>query len=166
MVGTNDNSYRKALHSALRILARRDHSMAELNRKLHRCGHSQEVIRHVVNECLQRNYLNDDRAAAQVIDSLFRKGWGIHRIRNELLKRGLAGENSEAILREKLSPAEEQATARQVFLKKWKALEKESDPQKKKLRMQRFLRSRGFSDSVIIDVMEEMAFGIQKESFS
>jgi regulatory protein len=165
MAGTNDNFYRKALHNALRILARRDHSSAELTRKLHRCGHSQEITRHVISECLTCNYLNDVRVAAQVIDGLLRKGWGIHRIRNELRKRGLAGENTEVILRERLSPAEEQATARQVFQKKRKALEQESNPRKKKLRLQRFLRSRGFSDSVIIDLMEEMASEIQKESF-
>ncbi len=165
MAALNDKAYRNAWLSALRILARRDHTKTELVRKLHRGGHSQEVIRRVVAECLRCNYLNDERTAAQVIDGLLRKGWGIHRIRNELLKRGLTDEHSEAILRGKLSRTAEQATARDVFLKKWKTLAQESDPQKKKVRLQRFLRSRGFSDSVIIDVMDEMAAGFQKESF-
>jgi SOS response regulatory protein OraA/RecX len=111
----------------------------------------------VVAECVRLDYLNDDRVAAQVIGSLQRKGWGILRARSELLKRGLAGESSEAILQARTRSTEERASAREILLKKYKALAKEPDSQKKKLRLQRFLRSRGFSEPVIIDAMEELA---------
>jgi len=37
-----DDHYRKALNSALRILARRDHSSVELARKLMRRGHAKK----------------------------------------------------------------------------------------------------------------------------
>jgi regulatory protein len=151
-----DDHYRKALNSALRILARRDHSSVELARKLMRRGHAEEVVQRVIIECLRLNYLDDRRALRQVLDGLKRKGFGIHRIRHELLKRGLAGDESECGPAESMPPAEERSVARRVALKKWKSLQQEPEPGKRRLRLMRFLRSRGFSDAVIYDVMETM----------
>lgn len=151
-----DDHYRKALNSALRILARRDHSSVELARKLMHRGHAEEVVQRVIIECQRLNYLDDRRALRQVLDGMKRKGFGIHRIRHELLKRGLAGDGSECGPFESLPPEEERAVARRVALKKWKSLQQEPEPGRRRLRLMRFLRSRGFSDVVIYDVMESL----------
>jgi regulatory protein len=152
----SDTPHRKALNSALRILARRDHSVAELSQKLTCRGYGEDIVQGVVAECQRLNYLDDERAARQIIDWMKRKGMGVRRIRSELLRRGLEGDSAEALLRECVPAAEEQAMARRLSLKKWKTFAAEPDSQKKKLRLQRFLHYRGFSDSVILEMLKEL----------
>jgi SOS response regulatory protein OraA/RecX len=101
-------------------------------------------------DCRQRGYLDDGRAARQLQDSIKRKGFGIHRIRSELIKKGLPGDGGE------LSSAEERAVALRVALKKWRTLQRETEQNKKKLRLVRFLRSRGFSEGVLLDVLKSV----------
>jgi regulatory protein len=156
MSDSSGDPYRKALNSALRILARRDHSSVELAQKLMRRGHAEDVVQQVISECLRLNYLDDRRALRQVLDGMKRKGVGTQRIRHELLKRGLAVDGGECGPVESLPPEEERSMARRVALKKWKILQQEPEPGRRRLRLMRFLRSRGFSYAVIYDVMETL----------
>ncbi len=149
----SQDPYRKALNSALRILAQRDHSETELSRKLGRKGFEEGVIRLVVHECRKLNYLDDQRTARQLVDQLKRKGWGLRRIRCEMVKKGLAGSEHAGLMRECLPPAEELALALQVIDKRASAFDREPDAERRKLRIQRFLRARGFSDTVIFDLL-------------
>ncbi len=153
---TDETTFRSALATALRALSVRDHSTAELTRKLTRRGHAPEVVAAVVAECLRLSYLDDTRAAQQAIDRLKRKGCGIHRIRRELALRGLGGEDSEKRLRESLDPGEERSLARHVAGKKWKTLRSEPDPRKRLQRLQRFLHARGFSEAAILSVSDDI----------
>lgn len=156
MENRGDTVYRSALKSALRILARREHSVVELSQKLVRRGYEEETVRQVVAECRRLNYLDDRRAADQLIDRLQRKGLGMRRIRHELEKRGLDDRQAEARLRVRVTPADERSLACRVAFKKLKSLVGETDSQAKKLKLQRFLRYRGFSDYLIIEVVKEM----------
>jgi regulatory protein len=156
MENSGDRTYANALNSALRILARRDHSVVELVQKLTRRGYEEDVIHRVVAGCSRLGYLDDERAAGLVIDRMQRKGMGVRRIRYELQQRGLEGERAEAQLRSRVTPAEERSQARRAALRKWETLAGESDPQKKRLRLQRFLRYRGFPDSMVFEMLKEM----------
>jgi len=156
MENHEDTAYRNALNSALRILARRDHSVFELTQKLSRRGYGEETVRRVVVECGRLDYLDDRRAAAQLIDRMKRKGVGTRRIRHELKKIGMDEQQAEAQLRASVTPAEERSLARRVALKKWRTLAAEPDSQKRMLRLQRFLCYRGFSDALIIEMLKEM----------
>ena len=93
-------SYQKAFHAALRLLTRRDHSMAELNRKLRQRGVEKDVIQAVLAECRRLNYLDDDRFAAGLISRLKRKGCGSLRMRTEFHRHGLAGGDGQKLLNE------------------------------------------------------------------
>lgn len=152
-----DRTHYKAMDTALRILARRDHSVAELARKLARRGYAEDIIQRVVAECGRLGYLDDVRAAGQMIDRMKRRGMGARRIRHELQQKGLDGGPTEAQLQVRLPPAEERSLARRVALRKWDALAGESDPQKKRLRLLRFLRYRGFPDSLVFEILEEIS---------
>jgi len=158
-MGTENNGesiHRNALNSALRILARRDHSVSELVRKLARRGFVKETIRQVVAECGRLGYLDDRRVAGQLIVRMRRKGLGLRRIRHELEKRGVDEHLTDAQIGATVTPEDERSLARLVALKKWKTLAAEEDPQRKMLKLQRFLRYRGFSDPLIIEVLKEM----------
>jgi regulatory protein len=148
--------YRIALKRALMILARRDHSVGELIQKLTLRGYAEDIVQRVVAECRRLNYLDDERAALQVIHGMKRKGMGTRRIRSELRKRGLDGEQADGQLRTSVTPADEWSMAQRVALKKWKSLGSVLSDQEKKIRLQRFLQYRGFSDSVILRMLKEM----------
>jgi SOS response regulatory protein OraA/RecX len=81
---------------------------------------------------------------------------GTRRIRFELQKRGLEGEPTEAQLRDGVTSAEERSLARQAAEKKWNVLAGDANSRNKMLRLQRFLRYRGFSDSIIVELLKEM----------
>jgi regulatory protein len=156
MKNSNDTTFRNAMVSALRILARRDHSVVELAQKLDRRGYAQDTVQQVVAECSRMGYLNDPRVAGQLIDRMKRRGMGLRRIRHELQKRGMEGDRFEAQLLAGVSPPEERLLVRQVAEKKWKKLSGQPDSRNKMLRLQRFLRYRGFSDSIIVETLKEM----------
>jgi regulatory protein len=156
MIAPGDTTYRNALNSALRILAHRDHSVVELTQKLIHRGYDEAIVQRVVAECGRLDYLDDRRTSRQLIDRMKRRGMGARRIRHELQKRGLDGEPAEAQLRASVTPSEERALARQAAEKKWKTLSGEADSRNKILRLQRFMRYRGFSDSLIVEMLKEM----------
>lgn len=156
MKDSGDTTCRNAMASALRILARRDHSVAELTQKLCRRGYTQDTVQQVVAECSRMGYLNDQRVAGQLIDRMKRRGMGLRRIRHELQKRGMEGDRFEAQLLAVVSPPEERLLVKQAAEKKWKTLSGQSDSRNKILRLQRFLRYRGFSDSIIVETLREM----------
>jgi regulatory protein len=155
---THDPSYRKALSSALRLLGRRDHSVAELRQKLIRRDVAEDVIQTVLAECLRLSYLDDVRTARALIERFKRKGCGSYRIRHELAQRGLSGETFQDLLENSFAPAEERELARRTLQKKLKTLGREPAHRKRMLRLQRFLRGRGFSDAVIADVLGDLGW--------
>lgn len=156
MRDSGDTNFRNAMTSALRILARRDHSVAELTQKLFRRSYAQDTVQQVVAECSRMGYLNDERVAGQLIDRMKHRGMGLRRIRRELQKRGMEGDRVEAQLLAGLSPSEERLLVIQTVEKKWKTLSGQADSRDKILRLQRFLRYRGFSDSIIVETLREM----------
>jgi regulatory protein len=154
MIDPPDDIYRQALNRAIKILAIREHSTLELSQKLQRRGYDEDIVQRVIAECRQRNYLDDHRASGQLLESLKSKGFGIHRIRNELFRRGLPASANDSDPELGMSPEEEITVALQMALKKWKRLEDRTEPDKRRLRSIRFLRSRGFSEGAIMDVLK------------
>ena len=150
-----DTAYPKALHTAYRILARRDHSIAELDGKLRQRGFEEKVIAKVLAECRRLNYLDDDRFAAGLIRHLKRKGCGSLRLRNEFHRRGLLGSESEQLLGEAFGAGEELQIACAVAEKKLQSIEF-PEPQKCREKIYRFLSSRGFSGAVIAQTLKRV----------
>lgn len=75
--------------SAFWHLSRRDHSQAELLKKLQRKTDNTEWIDAVINECLDFNYLDDQRFADSFMRSAQNKGHGKTRIQQDLKLKGL-----------------------------------------------------------------------------
>lgn len=75
--------------SAFWHLSRRDHSRAELLIKLQRKTDNGEWIETVINECLEYNYLNDQRFTDSFIRNAQNKGYGISRISQDLKVKGI-----------------------------------------------------------------------------
>ncbi|AOY60714.1 MULTISPECIES: regulatory protein RecX [Desulfococcus] len=153
------DSVAAAVAAAVRFLARRDHSRCEIVRKLRQRRFSPAAIDAAVAECERLNYLNDDRTARCYFEELVRKEFGAERIRYEMKKKGLVGDTVEALLATYAGTPGETAAARNVFEKHMRRLGRETDRDKRKARMWRFLYGRGFSADIIRDLMDRLNNG-------
>jgi regulatory protein len=141
----------------MQYLARREHSRAELEKKLQSHVQEGEDLAAVLDELEKRNWLSDARAATQLVDAK-RSRFGSQRIAHELRQRGI-GENliAEALPDLKASELE---TARDVWQRKFG---KPSQDTREKARQMRFLQSRGFSTDVILKVLKSAGASLADE---
>jgi regulatory protein len=132
---------------ALRLLARREHSQAELGRKLATHANPEEDLGSLLEDLSRRKLLSDERYAESRAHSLSRK-FGAARIAHELrakgLDKGLAEQASGA------ARATEVERAREVWRRKFRVA---PQTREERARQMRFLQSRGFSFDAIRAVL-------------
>ena len=125
---------------ALRHLARREHSRAELERKLAPHARSPAALGQLLDALAARKQLSDERYAEARAHQLARK-YGAARIRQELKAKGV-GED----LVGKVSAEGEAARAAAILARKYRA---PAATREERLRRMRFLLQRGFSHDTI-----------------
>jgi regulatory protein len=128
---------------ALRLLARREHSRAELARKLQEHTRSDDDLEALLEDLSRHKLLSDERYAESRAHALSRK-YGAARIAHELrakgLDKGLAEQASRA------ARTTEVERAREVWRRKFRVAPKTRAERAKQMR---FLQSRGFSFDAI-----------------
>lgn len=125
---------------ALRYLVRREHSRAELARKLAPHAESAEAVEAVLALLLSKKQQSDERFAAERARVLSRK-YGAAKIRQDLRARGIA---DEVIAR---MPSEgELERARAILARKYR---EPAATREERAKRARFLQGRGFSYEVI-----------------
>jgi regulatory protein len=129
---------------ALRHLVRREHSRAELARKLGPHAASAAALEQVLDLLLSKRQQSDERYAEERSRVLSRK-YGAARIRHDLRAKGIA----EDILRS-VSAAGELERARAILERKYRSAA--TTPQER-ARRARFLQGRGFSTEVIVRLL-------------
>ncbi len=128
---------------ALRLLSQREHSRAELERKL--APHEQEPgeLAKALDELQARDFISDERTIESVIHRRAGK-LGTARLKQELAAKGLSGEAvDEALAQLKDTELER---AREVWRKKFGAPPRDVQERSKQIR---FLIARGFSSEAI-----------------
>ncbi len=143
----------KAMNVAVRLLSRRNHTKHEIRQKLRQRGFDAEAIAKVISECERFNYVNDEQTAQYYLRELQTKGYGRSRIRFSMKKKGLNEELISRLIRDHHTDAEEMENARRSLEKKLRTLNREKDAGKRKEKVYRFLYSRGFSASVISELI-------------
>ena len=133
---------------ALAYLARREHSRAELARKLAVYCEDRDEINTLLDDFAQRGWLSEARFAEMVVQARHGK-FGSRRIVHELREKGVSEEAIAAALPEVRE--NELETARAVWAKKFGALPADA---KEKARQMRFLASRGFGAETIRRVVQ------------
>ena len=121
---------------ALRYLSRREHSRAELARKLAPYAESEAALRALLDELVMRKQLSDERYAEVRAHWLGRK-YGAARIRQDLKAHGVSAHVTEEGDLEK---------ARAILARKYRGA---PGTLEEKARRARFLQSRGFSHEII-----------------
>lgn len=125
---------------ALRHLVRREHSRAELARKLAPHAESSSALDALLDELAARKQLSDERYAEERARALARK-YGPARIRHDLKSKGIADH-----IVERVSHADELERARAVLARKYR---QPATTREERARRARFLQGRGFSMDVI-----------------
>jgi regulatory protein len=131
--------------AAVRLLARREHSTAELRRKLQSKGHAPEQVAAVVEKLAAKRLVSDDRFLANFVDHHARRGQGPIRIRAELRQQGIAAERIEQELDR--AAVDWAALAAQVRRRKFGAGLPRAAAERAK--QARFLQYRGFDHEQI-----------------
>jgi regulatory protein len=125
---------------ALRHLVRREHSRAELARKLAPHAESPEALESLLDQLLAKKQLSDERFAEGRARTLSRK-YGAARIRHDLRSKGV----SEQIINS-FSPADELQRAAAILQRKYR---EPATTREERAKRARFLQARGFSMEVI-----------------
>lgn len=142
------------LHArAVALLARRDHSRAELARKLAPHAESEAEVAAVLDELGRRKLVSDARYASSRGGALARK-FGTARVVRELRDKGVQPEALESIARDLKDS--ELARAREVWSKRFGAPAGDAG---ERARQARFLQARGFS----FDVIRRIVRGLEDE---
>ena len=135
--------------AALRILARREHSRAELTLKLRARSYSESLIESTLQDLKDEGLQCDERAAELYVRQRVAKGYGALKIRAELNAKGVASEVvSSCIERADVDWLE---LASRVAERKSPPIDR--DDKKALLKQQRFLAGRGFTTDVIRRVL-------------
>ncbi len=131
--------------SALRLLAQRDYSQTELQKKLKSKGFDLDKIETMMTELAQMHLLNDQRFTENYIHRRRNKGYGPQRIRMELQSLGIQQE----LIAECLNHNDEHwlQEAYKVWHKQFKG-QKAADF-KNRAKQTRFLAYRGFTQEQI-----------------
>ena len=127
----------------MRLLARREHSRAELGRKLAAHAVPEDDLEALLEDLSRRKLLSDERYAESKVHSLSRK-FGAARIVRELRAKGL--DKGLAVGAAAAARATEVERARAVWLRKFRAAPATREERAKQMR---FLQSRGFSFDAI-----------------
>lgn len=145
----------KAKAKAMRYVARRARTCAEVRRKLREKGHPSPAIDGAVARLKELGYLDDAEYAREYVRSRFRaKGYGPVRLKHELKERGVARLQIEDAMLE-LDHDELREAAREHARKRWPRLAGEDDPRRRRQKLTGYLRRRGFSYERIRNVVEE-----------
>jgi len=129
---------------ALRLLARREHSRAELGRKLAPRAASPDALESLLDSLEQKKQLSNERFAAERARVLSRK-FGAARIRQDLKSKGVDRETIDRI-----STEGELERASGILQRKYRAPAATREERAKRMR---FLQSRGFSSEIIFTLL-------------
>ncbi len=129
---------------AIRHLARREHSRAELRRKLAPHAGSLVALEALLDLLATKRQLSDERYAEARARQLSRK-YGAARIRHDLRAKGVAGE-----LVDRIASGDDLERARAILARKYRS---PAATREERARRARFLLSRGFSYQVIRDAV-------------
>ncbi len=145
--------------AAYRLIGRRDHSSAEIKRKLLKKGFDIKLINELLSELTNKDYLNDYNFAQKYSEeAITKKKSGIIKVRNDLIKRGVSNETIEDVLNN-IDENTLIENARELLNKKIKSSAFiNTEPHKKKQKLFSYLKSKGYSSELIMKLLNEYDF--------
>ncbi len=141
---------RELWNQALRLLARREHSILELRQKLQKKGFDRELIDPLLKRLVEEDWLNERRFSESFTRSRVERGLGPYRIRRELQERGVAVHEIE----QAMAPFEGGWVERAIAVREKKFGMEPVEDFREQARQQRFLQYRGFTHEQVRTAVE------------
>lgn len=148
--------------AALRFVAYRPRFSRELSDFGRRRGWSVALIREVTSDLKKAGYLNDEKLSrALVADRKNLSRWGRGRIRQEMVRKGLAAELIDEVLDAQYSREEERELAAELLRKKFGRSVAE-DPQALAGRALAYLARRGYNPGIVREVLRQFSASLKE----
>ncbi|MEX0650382.1 MAG: regulatory protein RecX [Candidatus Andersenbacteria bacterium] len=129
------------------ILSRRDHSEAEVRQKLSRKGFSSSAVQSAIEWLYSQKLLDDEAYTRRYVESILRtKTVGSRWMYTKLKQRGIGSQYINEALAQ-LLPADKEKELMREAAESWKRVHVKHAGDK--IRLSRFLASRGFSEHLI-----------------
>jgi regulatory protein len=152
-----DAQYIDAKQRALDYLAYKPRTEAEVRRTLRGTDALPNVIDDVVARLTELGYLDDEAYAHDYAHNRFSsKQYGPVRIRRELKERGVDRHVADAAVDQLFAEVDARAAAWSHAEKRWPRLDDEDDPRRRRQKMYRYLRRRGFASDTIRSILDEL----------
>ncbi len=143
-----------AMQAALRLLAQRDRSVAEVRQRLTARGHDASAVEAVIARLSEMAYLDDVAFAQRWVEGRQRTApRGRRRLRAELAEKGIEPESAEHAV--EVAAGDEHTQARRAALSRTPRLADADFPTFAR-RLGGFLTRRGFSGDVVYDVIRSL----------
>ena len=153
----SDEAYVDAKQTALDYLAYKPRTEQEVRRKLRKQDVSRPVVDDVIARLYELEYLDDESYAHDYAHNRFSsKKYGPVRIRRELEERGIDRHLAEAAVDELFSEKSAEGAAWAHAEKRWPRLADEDDPRRRRQKLYRYLRRRGFTADTIRPILDEL----------
>lgn len=133
------------------LLARREHGVIELSRKLKIKGFDADLVDEAVAKLLSDNLVSDQRFCESMIHSRFNRGNGPVKVRYELRNKGVAEHVVDSVM-EDLLPDWQQSLSK-LIKKKYNG--QLSGTPAERIKQVKFLASRGFPHDMIYSVIKD-----------
>jgi len=144
---------KKAFAYALGLLARRDRSMLEMERKLRDRSYSAVVCGEIIARLTKSGYLDDRRFAERWAESAVRNGRGYGpRLRLELLRKGIDREIVTEVVACVTAAYDEFDTLSALVSEKFAGFDPVTASDREKRRIVAYLQRRGFSLAAIFNL--------------
>jgi len=135
---------------SLRVLSLRDHSEAELRRKLKEKGYQEEEIEESIARVKALGYIDDARFARSFASSAIRNGRGYGaRLKLELTRRGVAAGIVAEVMGEISEEFSESELLAGTMARRYAGFDPETATDKEKRKVVGYLQRKGFSLSAI-----------------
>jgi regulatory protein len=152
-----DEAYVEAKQTALDYLAYKPRTEQEVRRKLRKQDVPRPVIDDVIARLYELEYLDDESYAHDYAHNRFSsKKYGPVRIRRELEERGVDRHLAAAAVDELFAEKSARGAAWEHAEKRWPRLADEDDPRRRRQKLYRYLRRRGFTSDTIRPILDEL----------
>ncbi len=154
----------KIKESIFKLLARRNHSALELKRKLLQKRYDKKLIEDVINELIEKEYINDSLFAENFYkEEMTKKNLGENRLRADLFKKGINKKIIDEVINKNRDPALMLNNAVFLAAKKINYLKKASKEKNKiKQKVFSYLQNKGFDSDTIREVFRQMNLEIEE----
>lgn len=154
-----EEQIQQAWKAATRLLAYRPRSRQELRLRLRQKHFSGPITSRVMDRLADLGLVNDEDFARELVQSLVRgHSLGKRAILDRLRRAGISHEIAEATIERELADYDEGSQAQQAA-DKYLARRAALDPDRRHRRLYEYLRRRGFSHSVIRQVLDGIENG-------